>query len=337
MPAGLITVLSLLYGILSDSLCVHHRRIMEKLKLVRLARYHPGSLASSVSFHEKYNNLARLIRDHDFLSSIHAIWSISNFMFDVTTPESRCPVGNPRLTPSELRSYLHPWMLEALTRELVLNASQRGRLTLGNWDNLVSVVNLVTSLEDSSYLERHGEQLDVWLDLQRTVQRQFPWQTNSGLAPIVRAYKVYKSTSLEEVVDRELNMSIKQFFQIGFAVAGNFIKNSGMSLNQDYGILGVSRESSGLLLERVSATLDHLRQQTQLHQVYDHNWPYAWNPIEATPSHSIYLKLSRPRRMSRATARNPEIFIWYFLRLGWKKRLFRTHLGARSSLISVRS
>jgi hypothetical protein len=63
-----------------------------------------------------------------------------------------------------------------------------------------------------------------------------------------------------------------------------------MSTNQDYAVLGISREVSKAFLGRITCTLKQLRAETAKRQSYDRDWLYAWNPLEATPLISFDLE-----------------------------------------------
>jgi len=65
-----------------------------------------------------------------------------------------------------------------------------------------------------------------------------------GVRPMIRALKVFGEAAVDAIVNRELGMTMRQFITLGLAVNGNFVTNWGMSTNQDYSDLGISREAS---------------------------------------------------------------------------------------------
>jgi hypothetical protein len=106
---------------------------------------------------------------------------------------------------------------------------------------------------------------------------------NMGVGPLMRAFKVFGEAAVEAIVVRELGMTMRQFLLLGMAVGGHFSKQWGMSTNQDYEVLGISREASGAFFRRIVCPLEQLKAETLKRQSYDRDWLYAWNPLEATP------------------------------------------------------
>jgi hypothetical protein len=78
-------------------------------------------------------------------------------------------------------------------------------------------------------------------------------------------------------------MTARQFLQLGMALRGHFQKHWGMSTNQDYAVLGISREASSAFLRRITRTLGELKAETAARQSYGRDWLYTWNPLEAWP------------------------------------------------------
>ena len=56
-----------------------------------------------------------------------------------------------------------------------------------------------------------------------------------------------------------------------------------MSTNQDYSVLGITRDASNAFFNRITCTLAHLKDETIKRQSYTRDWMYVWNPLEATP------------------------------------------------------
>lgn len=66
------------------------------------------------------------------------------------------------------------------------------------------------------------------LELHLIAHRQFPWQSDSGYGPIMRAFKVFGDAALGALISRELGMTMRQFLLLGAAVAGHFRRDWGM-------------------------------------------------------------------------------------------------------------
>jgi hypothetical protein len=148
---------------------------------------------------------------------------------------------------------------------------------------LATAINHIRRLDGAAYESSPDPASEILFELHRIAHRQFPWQTMKGVAPIMRVLKAFGSSGLERVVSKELDMTVRQFLQLGFAATRHFQKNWGMSLNQDYSVIEINRQASAALLSRITIPLDELRMQTAASQSYDRDWIYVWNPLEATP------------------------------------------------------
>lgn len=125
---------------------------------------------------------------------------------------------------------------------------------------------------------------------------------------MMRALKVYGESAVDEIVVRELGMSARQFMLLGMAVGGHFMKKPVMSTNQDYGVLGISKESSNAFFNRITCTTEQLREKLINRQSYDCDWLYTWNPLEEKPlvifdkANPDRILCPMPRYLSRRTS-----------------------------------
>jgi len=113
--------------------------------------------------------------------------------------------------------------------------------------------------------------------------RQFPWQSGGGVAPMIRAFKVFGESAMDEILVGEIGMTMKQSILLGAAIHGHFMRDWWMSINQNYEVLGISQDASRAFFDRLTAPISELQEKTNKLQKYDSNWVYAWNPMEATP------------------------------------------------------
>ena len=233
-------------------------------------------------FYRKYRSFRNFVRDLPRFESLQGLWWYAANVTEGRELPSGFIAGEPPMD-APLREILHPWELEALVREVVLNASDFGTRTLRHWGELAKAINHIRRLDGEAYECSPDPGSDILLELHRIIHRQFPWQMMKGIAPIMRVLKVFGASGLEEIVRKELDMTVRQVVQLGLAITGSFQKNWGMSLNQDYSALGINRRASAALLRRITISFDKLRTQTAAAQSYDRDWLYVWNPLEATP------------------------------------------------------
>lgn len=184
----------------------------------------------------------------------------------------------------DLRQFLHPWDLEILVREVILNADTRGSDGLHQWNSLAEAVNHIRRLEGVPY-EKGEDRANVMVDLQRIPHRQFRWQTGSAkrAAEIVRVQKIFGSDALDAKVHAQIGMSMQQTLRLGMAVTGGLLNRPFLNPGSDYSSIGVPPAASHALLNRLTCDLPTLRERTRQSQQYNDAWLYASFPLEHTP------------------------------------------------------
>jgi hypothetical protein len=234
-----------------------------------------------VNFYEEYKPFRNYMRRFDLVHGLVDVWCYSLHVMEGQPLPADYAVGALPFKP--LKEHFYPWDLDILARELVLNAGKRGDRSLRTWDHLAVAVNHIRRLDEAAYMDSGTEPSDVIFELHRIAHRQFPWQISVGMAPMMRAFKVFGEAAVDAIVVRELGMTVRQFLLLGAAVGGSFLKKWGMSTNLDYGGLGISREASDAFFRRITCTTEQLKVETAKRQSYGRDWLYTWNPLEATP------------------------------------------------------
>jgi len=234
-----------------------------------------------VSFYQDYKPFRNYMRRFPTLPTLIALWSYARHVFDGESLPPGLPIGLPRsLVP--LNAHFYPWELEILVRETLLHAeSGSGELDLRYWRTLAKAINHIRRLDDC--LAARTDAPSLLLELNRIAHRQFRWQERQDLSWITRILRIYGTESIDRLVLDELGMTTRQFVQLGAHIAGNFISKWGLSTAGDYAVLGISREASRRIFERLTCDLTELRAQLHEQQCYDPAWLYTWNPLEQRP------------------------------------------------------
>ena len=236
-------------------------------------------------FYDEYKPFRNYMQRFALLEGLVDVWQYSLHVMEGQPLPPGYAAGKERLTPRPVAELVYPWHLDILARELVLNARHTGERSLKRWNDLAIAGNHIRRLDDAAFTSGSGRgQPDVLLELHRMAHRQFPWQSDVGFAPIVRAFKVFGNAAVDALAVRELGMTMRQFLLLGAAVAGHFLREWGMTDRQDYSqALGIGADASAAFFDRVSCTIAHLKAETQKRQSYGQDWQYTWNPLEATP------------------------------------------------------
>ena len=234
-----------------------------------------------MNFYQDYKPFRNYMRRFQTLPTLVALWSYARHVFDGESLPPGIPVGLP-MNLAPLNTHLYPWDLEILVRETLLHAQPAaGELDLRHWIVLAKAINHIRRLDGC--LSAHTDGPALLLELNRMAHRQFRWQERQDLSWISRILKIYGSESIDRLVLGELGMTTRQFVQLGAHIAGNFISRWGLSIPNDYTVLGISREASGQIYERLTCDLSGLRAELREQQSYDPAWLYTWNPLEQRP------------------------------------------------------
>jgi hypothetical protein len=233
-----------------------------------------------MGFYDEYKPFRNYMRRFELIQGLVDVWCYSQHVLNARPLPPDYAVGKP--FGVTLNRNLWPWDLDILAREIVLNAGPRGDRSLRNWNHFAEAVNHIRRLDGLAYSEP-GETRDVLFELHRIAHRQFPWQIRTGIGPLMRAMKIFSHPDVEPIVVRELGMTMREFLLLGTAVTGHFQNKFVLTPNQDYGVINISKDVSAVFFDRITCTIDELRDETRKQQSYGADWLYAWNPLESKP------------------------------------------------------
>lgn len=166
--------------------------------------------------------------------------------------------------------YIPPWILETLVNELLAAPKQavpgRGRYRILRTDSyavLRRLTNLIISLEnaeDGIFLAAH----DVFTEMHRLAQRQFPWQRGVFNAPaFYRSLRLYGSGKAAEHFEREAGVSSSDFVKIGVWLAGVLGGREAVRRDTDLSELGIMPDVKERALARIAISHAEARQRTR--------------------------------------------------------------------------
>lgn len=183
---------------------------------------------------------------------------------------------------ASLKDVVHPWELDILTREIVLNAGSSAPASkdLYKTNDLAAAINNIRKLIDR---QNHTD-LDktIHQEIQRLYQQQSLWHTNVNLM-MARHLKIYSTPGIASVLIKGTSISVEQFYILGIAIAGHFMSNHVYNMKQSYAEFGISNEQRDAFLEKVVISFDDLKARTISMQEYNENWSYTINPLLSTP------------------------------------------------------
>ena len=173
-----------------------------------------------------------------------------DFLVDLPEEAVGAEIGSPYHIP--------PWTLETLANELLATPKPPGfgigRTRLLRADMFASLRMLAGILvklenaEDGVYLGRH----DVFYEMARIAQRQFPWQRGVLNAPhLYRSLYLYGSGSAGQFFEESAGLSISDFVMVGAYLSAVLAKNEFVDRRRSLEELGISAETREAALRRL--------------------------------------------------------------------------------------
>lgn len=224
--------------------------------------------------YQAYKPLRNRLRQHNLTHSLEDLWGISRHIID----KGPAPVR----TRFDLSAYIHPWDIELIARELILNAENTSSWRLNSADKIGDVINAIRRVENEIAKLEPG--IDGVMNvLHRSIHRQFPWQRRNVLHELSRYMKIFGAEEVDRILRSSLDLGIREFYFLGMAVAGHLVKHFGINSDQNYSEFSISGDRAAKFFQKISSPIDELRQGFVDSQSYDEHWSYSWNPLIAKP------------------------------------------------------
>lgn len=171
------------------------------------------------------------------------------------------------------------WTLETLTNEMLSSPKQsppRKYLRpdlYANYRALASLVMKLENAEDGIFLAKH----DVFTEMHRIGQRQFPWQRGWLNGPnLYRALAIYGSGEAASYFEQEAGLTISQFVLIGMWLGGALSSTDKVNRDTDLSTVGVSPDQLKAALTRL--VISHERARSQARRMRERKMPTAYKP-----------------------------------------------------------
>lgn len=227
------------------------------------------------SYFKDYKPLRNYINKHNPYDALGVVWRMAK-QFELAPANKKYEITLPDNT------MISPWDLPLIVREIILNGDPLSKKKLDQISFLTTVTGYVRSITD----EADGRSLkknNVLVELVKLFHRQFPRQGNSESFRYLRYLKLYSSKEITPHFEMKYGLTIKEFNRVAMALIAQ--ARASLDVSEIYGLhdLGVGSEKSQQLLDRLTIHIDELKEKFNKRQVFDENWEYAWNPLEAQP------------------------------------------------------
>jgi hypothetical protein len=186
---------------------------------------------------------------------------------------------------AELGSEFHIplWILETLINELLATEKQKpsanGNTRILRSDSykvlqvLRHMVVKIENAEDEIFLEKH----DVFTEMNRIAQRQFPWQRGFVNEPVLyRSLFMYGSGSAAKFFLESNGITISDFVKIGCWLSGALQRSAYVNRQTDLTSIGISATQQEAALKKFS--IEHGRARSKAHKMRSGNLHTAYKP-----------------------------------------------------------
>jgi hypothetical protein len=226
-------------------------------------------------------HLSRSI-DEPIFALISAVVALQGGNLD---PQEMVPDFPPDGIGAELGSEFHIplWTLETLINELLATEKEKylgnGKTRILRSDRyqvLQTLRHMIIKLEnaeDGIFLEKH----DVFTEMNRIAQRQFPWQRGFVNAPVLyRSLFIYGSGSAAKFFEESNGLTVSDFVKIGCWLTGALQRSEYLNRQTDLTSIGISATQREAALKKFS--IEHSKARSTAHQMRLGNLHTAYKP-----------------------------------------------------------
>lgn len=233
--------------------------------------------------YELYKPLRNYLRGFNLWSGLATTYCYMQYLqFNKPLPEQLSTLKT-RLGASKIDTGIFEFIVETLTRELILNGQQSGGKPFNTAPIAFKAFGMIHKLEDAKWSDVPPQSDDILLQLSRIAFRQVPWQTPITNRTIARYYMLYSHPLVAPMVEAEFGMSAVEFFQIVLLLVEETMQHPTPS----FAFLEAAEQSIRVpvdaLSDRLSRSASVLRELTLERQSYDVNWAYSFNPLREYP------------------------------------------------------
>lgn len=229
------------------------------------------------------NNLRKLNLD----DSLFVIWSYTQFLQFGKKISKEIEVIPALLNEKDTISWRpHEWELELLAKEIIVNSEETYSSTryLKKWDHFYTVLNKLRSLRDEvakTYINKEN----VLTEFYRVAHRQFPWQSRSDFKFLYRYYKIFSTSTINEIVQKVLGISVRDLYYIGLAFFAIYSEKPEifLPLELDLEKLDINLDKVNKFLNFTSENLSTLKDKIMEEQEFNDTFEYTYNPMRAYP------------------------------------------------------
>lgn len=234
--------------------------------------------------YDHYKSMRNYLRKCNLQQALVSIWLMSRQLEDGQKK------GATHFSSQRLADGLFLWELPQLVREIVLHASVTGLQTLDSRQKVARVVNTVRDLNGKIAVQRitsEGNSEQIFDELIRTAQQQFPWQQNRSARALIRYLKILSSPAVAERVLADTSLSVAEWSLLGAATAGRVQSSPYVDRDRPFDEFGIDKAKTRAFFDRISIGIHELRSLYSKNTALDQHWDLQWSPLQTKPLVSV--------------------------------------------------
>lgn len=231
------------------------------------------------AIYEAYKPARNYLRKCALDVTLVDVWQLSRHISDPNVMPAPRKAG---ARPYSLHEQLFPWELPVIAREVLRHAQKSGGTKrLNSQVAIATVINSLRKTSEECSKLKLRKQDDIYTEMSRIAHHQFPWQ-HGIYRSLTRHLKIFGASNVAPMLEQHTGLTAKEFFFLGFALAGRLMRRYDINSTQDYSEFGIVEAKATSFFSRLSISIDDLR-TLFADQHIDATWDYGWNPLEATP------------------------------------------------------
>lgn len=231
---------------------------------------------------DTYKPFRNRIKKYDLEKSLIGFWHYANHITDNAPLPSNSWYFHNGYTYIPLRGQVFPWQLEIALKELVLNCSERGDVSIDNFHNfgiILDGINKTINAVDGTSLN----QSNIFNGIFRILHQQIVWQAGNPFRSILRYYEIFKHPDISALLLEKYGLDATDIFLIAHLLLVSLKRNPYIDLHTDFTEIGIPKDLSYKLLYALTDNIENSRDCLKKNQEYNTSWAYTKNHLRLFP------------------------------------------------------
>ncbi|WP_145929266.1 hypothetical protein [Chromobacterium vaccinii] len=231
---------------------------------------------------DTYKPLRNKIKKYDLEKSLIGFWRYANHISDNTPLPSASWYFYNGTTYIPPREVIFPWQLEIALKELVLNCSEKGDVSIDQFHNFGTILDGISktiNAADGINLDRSN----IFNGILRILHQQVVWQAGIPFRSMLRYYEIFKHPDISALLLEKYGLNATDIFLISHLLLVSLKQSPFIDLDKNFTEIGIPKDLSYKLLYALIDNLENTRACLKNDQEYNNSWAYTKNHLRSFP------------------------------------------------------